>query len=318
MQALVENGNAMVTFAEDANSPQLEGADVVVVCGEAHSEEGWDRPNYKLFTTVTSWRGSGGGEIKDTIWALRQAGHKKIVVVAFVPGAVHTEDWIWGVDAALMLFMPGEMTGSGVASLLTGKASPGGRLPVSFPRNDEKRFTLEQYPGVQPTGPTWGKYLLANFSEGVLVGYRWNDAKKKPSAFPFGFGLTYTEFKFSDFKVACGQGMATVSVKVENTGGRGAFAVPQVYVGFPSLKPVVRQLKGFQKVWVDKNQDRTVYFLLGPDAWSFYDETVMRWESAALRGEKITVSVGSSSGHLDWHHTLSCGNTAFAVNEVVV
>jgi beta-glucosidase len=313
MQAAVKSGS--VIFVEDETAPELAApSDVVVLCGEAHSEEGWDRQSFKLFTSETSTFGSEGVETKDTVKALREAGHKNLVLVAFVPGAVHTDDWIESVDAALMLFMPGEMAGIAVASLLTGSASPGGRLPVSFPKTGEKRFTERQYPGVQPHGPKWGKHLLANFSEGVLVGYRWNDAMEKPSAFPFGFGLTYTDFKFSGFKASCGEGVATVSVKVTNIGGRGSFAVPQVYVGFASLKPVVRQLKGFQKVWIKKNQSETVKFLLGPDAWRFYDESAKRWESAGLLGEQITVSVGSSSGHLDWSHALSCGNNAFVDN----
>merc|ERR1712039_882703 len=147
--------------------------------------------------------------------------------------------------------------------------------------------------------------MVANFSEGVLVGYRWNDAKGIPSAFPFGFGLTYTEFEFTDFKLTYGAGRAKVTLKVANVGGRDGAAVPQVYVGFTSLKPVVRQLRDFQKVQVPKGSEISVAFFLGEEDWSYWDEAAGKWASAADNGEAITVSVGTSSADLLWHHTLT-------------
>uniref|UniRef100_A0A6U9BDF8 Probable beta-glucosidase G n=1 Tax=Zooxanthella nutricula TaxID=1333877 RepID=A0A6U9BDF8_9DINO len=266
------------------------GADVAVVCAAAHSEEGWDRKELAL------------PEARELVTALRKQGPDlKIVVLASVPGAV-TTDWIGDADAALMLFMPGEMVGPAAAALLLGKASPGGRLPVSFPQEGEKRFTQEQYPGTCPPPNIWCSHMTANFSEGVLVGYRWNDAPGGvPAAFPFGFGLTYTDFKFEDFGVSCKDNIPLVSFNVTNIGDRDGDAVPQLYVGFKRLAPVVRQLRSFQKVHVARGKHAPVSFQLRTSDWSVYDEGLQRWVDAAAEGDVITVSVGKSSTDLVWH-----------------
>lgn len=285
------------TFSPDATG--AEGADVAVVCTAAHSEEGWDRENLTLpeaWGLVSSLRSLSGG---DTM---------KIVMVAVVPGAVDT-DWMEKVDATLVLFMPGEQVGPALAKLLTGEASPGGRLPVSFPAKDEGRFTPKQYPGECDGEVKWCPDMTADFSEGVLVGYRWNDAKSVPSAFPFGFGLTYTSFDLKDFEAECSGDGATVSLSVANTGGADAAAVPQLYVGFPSLKPALRQLRGFSKVWIPAGQEAKVAFALAEADWSYYSEAEAKWVSALAGGEDVTVFVGASSTDLVWNHTLTCGSS---------
>ena len=278
-----------ITWSADAAG--AEGADVAVVCTAAHSEEGKDRTDLALPQAeelVGALRKLTGGELL------------KVVLVAMVPGAVTTEEWIDDVDAALVLWMPGEQVGPALAELLTGLANPSGRLPVSFPKSDEERFTKEQYPGVD---------LQSKFSEGVLVGYRWNDAKAVPSAYPFGFGLSYTEFHFSDFSAHCQGKHATVTVKIANVGHVDGAAVPQVYVGFPSLRPVKRQLRGFKKVHIAAGGSDSVAFGLGEEDWSFYDESSQAWKSASQLNEAITVSVGSSSADLLWSQTLHCAGT---------
>lgn len=282
------------TFSPDAAG--AEGADVAVVCTAAHSEEGWDRENLTLpeaWALVSSLRSLNGGD------------KMKIVMVAIIPGAVET-DWMEQVDATLVLFMPGEQVGPGLAKLLTGEASPGGRLPVSFPVKDESRFTTKQYPGECDGKDKWCPDMTADFSEGVLVGYRWNDAKGVPSAFPFGFGLTYTGFDLKDFEAECSGSSATISLSVANTGGADAAAVPQLYVGFPSLKPALRQLRGFSKVWVPAGKEAKVAFALTEADWSFYSEDEAKWVSALAEGEDVTVFVGVSSTDLVWNQTLTC------------
>jgi len=285
---------AEIKWSKDVSAG--EGADVAIICASAHAEEGWDRDDLSL------------PEAEDLIAGLRKlpgGQHQKIVVLAVVPGAVTTE-WIKDADAALMMFGPGEQVGKAFAQLLTGDASPSGRLPVSLPEVDEKRFTPYQYPGLCP-GDKWCDHLIANFSEDTLVGYRWNIAKKIPSAFAFGYGLTYTDFAFKDLQVSCSHG-ASATLKVSNVGPRDGVAVPQLYVGFPSLAPVVRQLRGFQKVKVASGADADVVFVLKEEDWSFYDEHAGAWASAADKGEKITVSIGSSSAEIVLSADMSCNS----------
>mmetsp|Transcript_72516 Transcript_72516/g.235563 ORF Transcript_72516/g.235563 Transcript_72516/m.235563 type:complete len:225 (-) Transcript_72516:124-798(-) len=185
-----------------------------------------------------------------------------------------------------------------------GDVSPGGRLPISFPRADEKRFTSAQYPGECPPPVSWCPEMTANFSEGTLVGYRWNDAKQVPAAFSFGHGLDYTTYQLQDFKTECKLDRPLVSFEVANTGGRNGTAVPQLYIGFPSLSPTIRQLRGFQKVWVPVGGSSKVAFHLDVPDWSFYNEKTARWESAMDRDETITVSVGNSAADLVWYGDL--------------
>jgi beta-glucosidase len=285
-----------VTYSTDASAG--EGADVAVVCAAAHAEEGWDREDSLL------------PEAEALVKSLRkQDGHKKIVVIAILPGVVTTE-WVADADAVMVLFMPGEQVGVAVAQMLSGEAAPAGRLPVSFPAKDEERFTNDQYPGVCPAPDTWCDKMVANFSEGTLVGYRWNDATGKPSAYPFGFGLAYTEFEYRAFEASCQNGRAIVSVKISNAGGRSGTEVPQLYVSFESLKPVLRQLRGFQKVEVPAGGEADVFFVLGEEDWSFYDEAKGRWVSAVDLEEKVTVFVGRSSADLRLNGTLPCAASA--------
>lgn len=312
-QAAVKDATS-ITFSNDASAGV--GADVAIVCASACDvHEGWDRGNFSL------------PEAGDLLAALRkQDGQKKVVVFGVTPGAVTTE-WMDKTDAAIILFMPGEQVGPAVAELLTGAAEPGGRLPVTmppdgfqafggYPVGKERMFLSDQYPGTQPPPYKkydWGDHLIANFTEGVLVGYRWFDATKVKPAFPFGHGLAYTNFTFKDLTASCVRTSIVVSLTVANKGQRNGAAVPQLYVSFPSLLPALRTLKGFKKLQVPKESEAQVQFVLGEEDVSYYDEAKQRWVTAWEKGESVTVSVGKSSGDLVWHKALSCGGETVVV-----
>mmetsp|Transcript_162627 Transcript_162627/g.521386 ORF Transcript_162627/g.521386 Transcript_162627/m.521386 type:complete len:203 (+) Transcript_162627:1326-1934(+) len=117
--------DAEISFSADASA--AEGADVAVFCAAAHSEEGWDRKNLSL---------PEAADLVVKLRALPGGAALKVVILASVSGAVTTE-WLQGADAALLLFEPGEQVGPAIARLLTGAASPSGRLPVSLPEVDE-------------------------------------------------------------------------------------------------------------------------------------------------------------------------------------
>lgn len=283
------------TIVSSADGSSAKGADFAVICVAAHGEEGWDRSN---FTLPQVW-----GLIQD----VQKQSEAKIVVLAFVPGAVESE-WVKEVDAAMVFFMPGEQVGPAVVSLLNGWESPSGRLPISFPHNGEKRFEQKQYPGwCDGVDGGWCDWMTAHFSEGTLVGYRWNDAKGVPSAYPFGFGLTYTSFKYTGFSLTCADESIVAKVNVTNRGDRSGYVVPQLYVGFPSLKPVVRQLRGYKKVFLDAGYRTTVTFVLTKEDWSFFDEESDSWKYASDLNEKLEISVGDSSTDLQFQNHVVCG-----------
>ena len=174
--------------------------------------------------------------------------------------------------------------------MLFGDADPGGRLPATFPRSEADLPTAgdpEAYPGVGET---------VTYKEGVLVGYRFYDAKAKTPAYPFGFGRSYTRFAFSRLAVRRHGAKVRVAFTVRNAGRRTGMAVPQLYVEMPAAAgEPPRQLKAFSKLRLEKGASRRVRFTLGPRAFAHWDD-----------GWKVTpgcyrVLAGSSSRALRLH-----------------
>jgi beta-glucosidase len=153
-----------------------------------------------------------------------------------------------------------------------------------------------------------------SYKEGVLVGYRWFDAQHLRPAFPFGFGLSYTRFRFDRLRIHSAGGRraaATVRLRVTNTGVRRGFAVPQLYLGLPSPASGIvqppRQLKGYAKVALAPRHRRTVTFSLDDRAFSYWDVGTGRWRVAP---GCYGVYVGSSSRKLPLRGVISRGGAS--------
>ena len=226
----------------------------------------------------------------ELIKAIAAANPKTVVVVK--SGSAVLMPWIDSVPAVLEAWYPGEEDGHAVADVLTGKVNPSGKLPLSFPRSVEDTLASnpEQYPGVNG---------VAHYSEGLEVGYRGYTAHKITPLFPFGFGLSYTEFSFDGLKVSRqpGSANATVSFKVTNTGQCAGAEVAEVYLSFPPIaegnEPPL-QLKGFSKVMLNPGESKTVEVKLDTRAFSYWSEKTHAWTVAA--GE-FEVMVGDSSAN---------------------
>ena len=186
----------------------------------------------------------------------------------------------------LHAWFPGEQFADALADVLTGAAEPGGRLPITFPA-DEQRTPIEtasQYPGVDG---------VASYSEELLVGYRWYDARGVEPAYPFGFGLGYTTFEISGVDVEEVGDAFRVSFEVRNTGARRGKAVPQVYVGYEeSVGEPPAQLKAFDALGLDPGESRTVALMISRDDLAVYDETS---STRVFPPGELTFSVGFSS-----------------------
>jgi beta-glucosidase len=209
-------------------------------------------------------------------------------------GSAVTMPWLNQVKGVLEAWYPGQEDGNAIAATLFGDVNPSGHLPVTFPKSlaDVPASTPAQWPGVNGQ---------VQYSEGVDVGYRWYDAKGVTPLFPFGYGLSYTQFKFSDIKVTPGQttsrGQVTVSADITNTGKRTGADVAQLYVGDPAKTgEPPEQLKGFDKVSLQPGQTKRVSFRLSAaQAFSYWDTTANAW-AVADGGYKL--SIGDSSASL--------------------
>jgi len=233
----------------------------------------------------------------DLIKAVAKANPKTVVVVK--SGSAVLMPWLDSVPAVLEAWYPGEEDGHAVADVLTGKVNPSGKLPLSFPRSAEDTLASnpEQYPGVNG---------VVHYSEGLEVGYRAYTAHNIPPLFPFGFGLSYTEFSFDGLKATKepGSAGATVSFKVTNTGKRAGAEVAQVYLGFPAIaegNEAPLQLKGFRKVMLKPGESKMVEVKLDERAFSYWSEKTHAWQVA--QGE-FQVMVGDSAANTPLKATL--------------
>ncbi len=240
-------------------------SDLAVVAAGIEEGEGRDRADIRL-----------PGRQGEMIRRIAAAGIP-VVVIVYGGSAVDMTDWIDDAGAVLMAWYPGEDGGGAVADILWGEANPSGRLPVTFPRS------VGQLPLVYNHKPT-----------GRLDDY--GDLSGEP-AFPFGFGLSYTEFSYSDLRIVpdemAADGTARVSCRITNAGPVAGAEVVQLYIHDP-LASVVRpvlELKGFRRVVLEPGASATVSFDLGPRELSLLDPSMKE----VVEPGEFQVYVGSSS-----------------------
>lgn len=237
---------------------------------------------------------------QDQLVAAVAAANPRTVVILKTDGPV-LMPWLSKVSAVVEAWYPGEEDGNAVAALLFGKVNPSGKLPMTFPKTEDETppHTPKQYPGVNGT---------AVYSEGLDVGYRWYDAKQVAPLFPFGYGLSYTTFGFSQFRVHGQvelQERASVSLDITNTGTRPGADDVQVYVADPSSAgEPPRQLRGFQKVDLQPHQTRHVTIRLDPRAFSIWGTSAKRWK--VVPGQ-YGILAGDSSRNLPLRFTVRVG-----------
>ncbi|HRH43967.1 MAG TPA: glycoside hydrolase family 3 C-terminal domain-containing protein [Pyrinomonadaceae bacterium] len=224
-------------------------------------------------------------EQEELIEAVAKANPKTIVVMTS-GASVLMDKWIGKVPAVLQAFYYGQEGGNAIADVLLGKVSPSGKLPATFLKRWEDSNAFGRYPGD-------GKSV--DYSEGILVGYRWFDTKNIEPLFPFGHGLSYTNFKYSGLKLIKGKDAnLTAQFEIENTGKFDAAEVPQIYVQDvnSSLPRPLKELKGFQKVFLKAGEKKSVSITLNQNAFAFYEPNKKNW--IAEKGD-FKILVGSSS-----------------------
>ncbi len=217
-------------------------------------------------------------------------------IVVLKTGSAVLMPWVNKVRGIVEAWYPGEEDGDAVAAVLFGLVNPSGKLPLSFPARlaDLPAHTPEEYPGVDG---------VVHYKEGIFVGCRYYDEYNIKPLFPFGFGLSYTTFAYSNLNVSPdrislrGQPVPTISVSLDlsNTGKVAGREVAEVYVGLPSAPGVPqppKELKAFAKVFLRPGQSKRVHLKLDPGSLRCWDTHKGEW---SILSGKYRIMIGSSS-----------------------
>jgi beta-glucosidase len=233
--------------------------------------------------------------------AVAQANPNTIVVLN--TGDPALLPWLQEVKAVLEMWYPGQEGGTSTAKLLLGQANPGGKLPISWP------VSGDQTPFAGHPERITGDGSKVVFSEGLYMGYRWYDQQKITPLFPFGHGLSYTEFAYSGLKIRPDSGGLEVSFRVENTGSVRGSEAPQVYVGPPSNPPpgvqfALQKLAGFKRVQLNAGEGESVSVHVSRRELSYWSTAAQNW---VLAGGKRDISIGASSRDIRLHGSARVG-----------
>ena len=281
-------GEATVTFSAgqlDAGllKSSAEWADNVVFCAGFDSStegEGFDR-SFQLPL--------GQRRILNTVAEL----HDNVAVVLNAGGGVDFRDWSESVEAVLLAWYPGQEGGLAIAEMLTGKISPSGKLPISIEKDWRDNPVHDSYYDNRNV-----PHKRIEYKEGVFVGYRGYDRSGVKPLFPFGFGLSYTTFRYDGLKLTkTGPQSVTVEFDITNTGRMDAWETAQVYVGDveASVPRPLKELKGYEKVYIRKGETVHVSVNLNDEAFAFYDILLKKFK---VEPGEFVISVGPSSGEL--------------------
>lgn len=194
-------------------------------------------------------------------------GNRKFIAVLESGSALIIEDWIDSLDACLFAWCGGEAMGGAIADVLTGTADSSGRLPETLPRRMRSDF---EYPGTRER---------VAYDDKLNVGYRYYDRHPDEVAFPFGFGLSYTSFAYSDAEVSLGGGFVDVIFTLTNTGKRDGAETAQVYISDPEsvVSRPVKELKAFEKVFLRAGESKRIHMRIPVDELAYYNVSLGDW-----------------------------------------
>lgn len=240
--------------------------------------------------------------IKNVSEAFHAKG-KKVVVVLNIGGVIEVASWRDGVDAILLAWQPGLEAGNAITDVLSGAVNPSGKLATTFTMDykdvpSAKNFPGKEYPD-QATGEGFRRQMPAEvtYEDGIYVGYRYYSTFKVDPAYEFGYGLSYTTFNYSNFKLSAPvfKGKLTASVTITNSGKVAGKEVGQLYLSAPAAKldkPVI-ELKGFAKTrLLQPGESQTLSFTIDARALASYDTAQEAWVAEA---GNYTASIGASS-----------------------
>ena len=276
-----------IEITERCVQHELQEADAAIITIGRQAGEGMDRQIEGEFNLSQ--------DEKDMINRVSDAFHavgKPVIVIINSGSVIETASWRDRADAILMAWQPGEEAGNSVADVLTGKENPSGHLTMTWP------ISAWDHPSTQNFAPTYDMYTyrnlenwtpnaiagvdFVNHEEDIYVGYRYFDTFKRPVAYPFGYGLSYTTFEFGKPRVSFDQKTATVTVAVKNTGKVAGKQVAQVYVSAPkgTIEKPSKELKAFAKTrLLQPGESQTLTMKIATRDLASFDEAHSQWKA---------------------------------------
>ena len=225
--------------------------------------------------------------------------NNNVVVVLNGGGAIEMAPWMSKVKAILMAWYPGQQGGLAISEIITGKISPSGKLPISIETKlEDNPCSANYHENVDRIrSKKINPHARVEYREGLFVGYRGYEKNGVKPLYPFGFGLSYTTFDYSNIKIAKDGKEFVVSFDVKNTGKVAGAEVAQVYVGDDECRLVrpAKELKGFEKVMLQPGETKSLSVRLGDEAFRFYDPILREW---VIEPGTFTVHVGTSSADI--------------------
>lgn len=276
----------------DYNTPEnvkaLESASSVVICAGFDTET--EKENHDRTFTLP--------EGQDAMIKFAAAHNSNVIVVIYSGGGFDMSAWKDDVKAIIMGWYPGQEGGLALARMLAGGFSPSGRLPMSIEACWEDNPVHDSYYTKEKAENKRGftnRYVTYN--EGVFMGYRGYDRLGTKPLYPFGYGLTYGDFEYSDLTVVPSEDGVDVKFTLTNNGKMAAAEVAQVYVGelCPSVPRPVKELKGYARVQLGKGESKSVTVHLGKEAFAFYDVDIHDFR---VNAGKFSIMVGASVGDI--------------------
>ncbi len=286
-------------FENDLINKKASETDIAIIAIGRNAGEGRDRKlenDFNLSDTEKTL-------IKNVANAFHSQ-NKKVIVVLNIGGVIEVASWRDDVDAILLAWQPGLEGGNAITDLLSGKVNPSGKLATTFPMNYNDVPSAKSFPGKefseQATTGTFGMKLIpaeVTYDEGIYVGYRYYNTYKIKTAYEFGYGMSYTNFSYSNLKLSSSKfsGQFAVSFVITNTGKVAGKEVAQLYISAPSgkLNKPSEELKAFAKTALLKpGQSETIHINLSASDLASFDTKRASWVADA---GKYSIKISASS-----------------------
>ncbi|MBQ2847325.1 MAG: glycoside hydrolase family 3 C-terminal domain-containing protein [Clostridia bacterium] len=277
-QKKAKNNDALIAQAADL-AKRCENVIVFIGLTDDYEAEGFDRTHMNL-----------------------PAAHDKLVaeilkvnknaIIVLAGGSPVEMPWNDGVAAILNSYLGGQAGAGAVADIISGAVNPSGKLPETYPMFYADTPAKNNFPG-NPAS--------VEYRESIYIGYRYYEKAKKAVRYPFGFGLSYTTFEYSDIKLSDKSinenDTLTVTVKVKNTGAVSGYEIVQLYVADKesTIYRPEKELKGFKKIWLNPDEEKEIAFELSKRAFAFYNVNINDW---CVESGEFDILVGASSADI--------------------